>query len=584
MKSKKTVKSVLSLFVCFAMATAMLAGCAGKTAKSSSSSSSTPNSTSSASTKPLTITVFDDAANFQGKQTGWFGNLIQKKFNLTFNLLAPNVAGTSLYQTRAAAGNLGDLLIIDNNELSDCIKAGLVKDMSDSIKNYPNLMKYYDEFSYFNKTFDKQVNPTGKIYGLPTNTTPTSPTTFTAVAPYSSPMLPWNYYSGIGSPKIANLNGLMDVLQQMLKKYPTSPTGKKTIGITLWKDWDNYIMENVRWLCNWYGWEEPNDTSTVLMNADGQAQDVTDDNGMYHQILQFYFDANQKGLVDPDSASQDWNAVNTKLTNEQVMLCWYSWQIGFFNTIPRGQQGQGVTQVPIGDTHLIQEGDPYYGDGRLYAIGSKASDPARIMQFLDWFVSPEGMRYNIDGIEGFNYEKQSNGKFALTTTGQTAFQNNTPVPAEYGGGGYQDGQCKLNIDLIGTPAKDPDTGEPYDNNLWSSYIQANQTTMTKAWMKLYNADNSLDYYKKNNMISVVPNINVNLGNDSSTIKNERNQCKKILLDTSWSMIFAKNQADFDKLWSNMKTQLNGMGWGDLLSTDQARVATLASMRKQVETK
>ena len=542
------------------------------------------NAAAASTAKPLTITVFDDAANFQGNQTGWFGNLIKKKFNLKLSILAPNIAGPSLYQTRSAAGDLGDLLVISNDELSNCVKANLVDDVTALEKKCPNLMKYQKEFAYFNKTFDKKVNPKGKIYGFPTNTVPSSPTSYTANYPYSSPELPWNYYSGIGAPTIKNLNGLMTTLQQMLKKYPKSPTGKKTIGITLWKDWDNYMMENVRWLCNWYGYEEPNDTSTVLMNAAGKAQDVTANNGEYRKILQFFFDANKKGLVDPDSASQDWNTVNTKLTNEQVMLNWYGWQNGFFNTIDRGQKGQGIIQVPISDTHIIQEGDAYYGDGRLYAVGKKAKDPARVMQFMDWCCSTEGMHYLIDGIKGFNYKVSSKGKLSFTKTGQSAFQNNTPVPAAYGGGGYQDGQSKINITILSSVAKDPSSGEPYDNNFWASYIKANKTKMTNAWTAKYKAENMLQYYYKHKMISVVPNININLGNDSATIKSERSQCAKQLRDVSWTMIFAKSQTEFNSLWANMKTQLKGLGWDELLKTDKARVATLAAMRKETTKK
>jgi putative aldouronate transport system substrate-binding protein len=572
MKKGKNLTKIFASCVCLAMVTTMFTGF------------STNVKPKAAALKPLTITVFDDAANFQGTQKGWFGKLVKDKFNLTLSVLAPNVSGSGLYQTRAAAGDLGDLLIISNPELSDCIKSGLVKDMTSTVKKYPNLMKYNKEFAYFNKTVDKVQNPKGKIYGFPTNTVPTSPTSYTSVAPYSSPMLPWNYYTGIGAPTIKNLNGLMDVLQQMQKKYPTSPTGKKTIPITLWKDWDNYMMENARWLCNWYGYQLPDiGTSTMLVNKAGKTQDITSDSGIYKKILQFFYDANKKGLVDPDSASQSWNDVNTKLTNEQVMLNWYSWQIGFYNTIDRGQKGQGITQVPIADTHIIQNGDAYYGDGRLYAMGSKCKDPARVMQFMDWCCSTEGMHYLIDGIQGFNFVIK-NGKTEFTKVGQSAFQNNTPVPKAYGGGGYQDGQSKINITILASVTTDPLTKEPYDNNFWSSYIKMNKTKLTNSWIAKYKADNSVKYYQKHNMLDVVPTININFGNDSSLVKNERNQCKKIVCDTSWAMVFSKSQAEFNSNWANMKTQLQGLGWGDLLKVDQSRLNVLVAARKEVNKK
>lgn len=574
MKRKKIITQILTILISSFLVSSLFTGC-------KSTTKNVDNANSSNNNDPLTLTVFDDAANYQGDQKGWFAQVIKKKFNISLNFLAPNVSGASLYQTRAAAGDLGDILIIDNNQLSDCIKSGLVMDLSSSVKNYQNLNKYYKEFEYFNKTFDKAANPKGLIYGLPTNTTPTSPTSYTSQVPYSSPILPWDYYQKMGSPKMNSLDDLLNVLKTMQQANPKAPNGKPTYGITLWKDWDNYIMENVRWLCNWYGYEEPADTSSVLVNADGQAQPITDENGMYYQILKFYYTANHMGLVDPDSASQDWNTVSQKLTNKQVLLLWYSWETGFYNTIARGKNNDGYASVPISNVKIMQDGDAFYGDGRLFAIGSKAKDPKRIMQFLDWYVSPEGLLYLSNGIEGFNYTKQSNGKLALTETGQTAFQNNTPVPAEYGGGGYQDGQSKVNIQLINDLAINDSTGEPYNSNYWSSTIETNKTTLTNNWSKMFNAENALDYYKKNNMINIVPNINVNFGTDSSEITNERNQCKQIVLDTSWKMIFAKNDNEFNQLWKTMKTQLDGLGWGSLVSTDTTRVKNLADLRKQV---
>lgn len=82
----------------------------------------------------LIVDVFDGLANYQGIQSGWFAKIVKDKFNIELNIIAPNVAGggDTLYQTRAAAGNLGDLIICDgsNNNLQELVTAGLVIDMS----------------------------------------------------------------------------------------------------------------------------------------------------------------------------------------------------------------------------------------------------------------------------------------------------------------------------------------------------------------------------------------------------------------------------------------------------------------------
>ncbi|KAI7256939.1 hypothetical protein KC345_g10898 [Hortaea werneckii] len=569
------------------LVTTVLSGCSGNSNNAATATGSpdpgTATESSSPATgidhsKPLTITVFDNAANYQGEQTGWYGKLIKDKFNITLNILSPQVAGDQLYKTRSASGDLGDLLIIDNSQLEELMPAGMIMDITDKIKDTEYLSKYVDNhFKPFNAAFES-INPDGRIDALPTFTSDTSPTTFSEELPYSSPLMPWDYYKGIGAPKLNNLTDLLNALKQMQEKYPKTPDGKPIVPITLWKDWDNGSMENVRWLSNWYGYEQPDGTSTIQLNAKGDIVPLVDDNSMYKKILQFYYDANQMGLVDPDSPSQDWNKVSEKLTNKQVLLLWYSWQRGFYNTIERGNKGDGNVAVPIADTHIIQSSDAYFGNGRVFAIGAKAKNPERIIEFMDWLSSPEGLRYYTNGFEGFNYEKTADGKFKLTAVGQTAFQDNTPVPAEYGGGGYQDGQSKLNTMIMSDFVVDPDTKEFYNSTYWSSTIEANKTVLTTEWQKTYNATTPTEYYQKNNMIDIVPNINTSLGSDSSDIKNKRSQISDYVKNTSWKMIFAKDQAEFDKLWTKLQSDVVGLGWNDVIAVDSERAQKIVKMR------
>ncbi len=583
---QRVFKRVMLVFVAglFLMST-LLTACggndnAGNSTTPSSTASSTGGSSAVADRSPLTLDIYNNAANYQGEQTGWFAKIVKDKFNLTLNILAPQVAGDQLYKTRSAAGHLGDIVIIDNNQMEELIPAGLLADLTDVIKDYPNLQKYVDNhYKLFNSSF-KKANPEGKIYGLPAAMADTSPTAYTDEYAYSSPMMPWAYYKGVGAPKIDNLNGLLDVLQQMKEKYPKTPDGKPIQAITLWKDWDTWSMENVRWLCNWYGYEQPEGTGSVLLNANGDIVPFTDDNSMYKKILKFYFDANQRGLVDPDSASQDWNKVAEKLTNNQVLLMWYSWQRGFYNSIERGKSEEGNVVIPISDMRVLQNSDAYYGNGRIFGLGAKAKDPKRTLEFMDWMNSPEGMRYLINGIEGFNYEKTAEGKFKFTEVGKSAFQKNTPVPAEFGGGGYQDGQSKINTTMLADINTDPDTGETYNSNYWSSTKAENMTALTKAWQEKFQAENALDYLKKNNLIDIVPNINTSLGSDSSDIKNKRSQCSDLVKNTSWKMVFAKNENEFNQLWTKLKSDLEGLGWNDVVAVDTAKCKTIVDLRAQ----
>lgn len=76
----------------------------------------------------IVVDVFDNPANYQGIQSGWFGKLVKDKFNMELNIIAPNIAGggDTLREVRLAAGNLGDLIISsgENGLLQNMVKPG----------------------------------------------------------------------------------------------------------------------------------------------------------------------------------------------------------------------------------------------------------------------------------------------------------------------------------------------------------------------------------------------------------------------------------------------------------------------------
>ena len=78
----------------------------------------------------LTIEFYDVAANYHGIQPGWYAKVLKDRLNLVLNIIAPQVSGDgdALYQTRTASGNLGDMLILDNADMQECIEVGLVAD------------------------------------------------------------------------------------------------------------------------------------------------------------------------------------------------------------------------------------------------------------------------------------------------------------------------------------------------------------------------------------------------------------------------------------------------------------------------
>ena len=205
------LKKFISLFLIAVMVMALAAGC-GPTERTDGSTP-TPAPTTSANEpskgkfdKLITIDNFNVAANYQGVQSGWFAKVLKDNLNIELNIIAPQVAGAAIYQTRVSAGNLGDIVLLERSDFADCVANGLIRDISDSIYDCPNLMEFSDQIETYNKTIPG--NEEGKIYGIPVEMTNTSPTSYSQDVIYSSPMLRWDLYSELGCPEIEDLDGL----------------------------------------------------------------------------------------------------------------------------------------------------------------------------------------------------------------------------------------------------------------------------------------------------------------------------------------------------------------------------------------
>lgn len=545
------------------------------TASTDASTDTTSADTSNA--EEITLEVYDVAANYQGLQTGWFAKVIKDKFNIVLNIIAPQVSGdaASLYQTRCASGNLGDIVVLDNIDMQKCISAGLIGDMGAEFPNCQNLQRYKDQIELFNSSLTDVQE--GSIYAIPCEMNTNGPTDYRGDTVYTAPRLPWDYYCELGCPEMNNLDDLLKVLKDMQDAHPTNANGDQAYAISLWPDWDGTSIENVNQLTKWYGQEV---NGSILLGVDNSMTSLIDKSGAYYKMLKFFNDAQRMGLVDPDSATQDWNAVcDNKMKQKRVYLEWYNWQRGFWNTPERGEQGDIYLAVPINDLQIYQASDTYYGNGRVFGIGSglEGEKKARAIEFLDWYTSPEAVMLQQTGPEGLTYTVD-NGVCTLTPDGFNRYTADLQVPEELGGGTYADGNNQLNIWLVGSIDTNPDTNEPYDSNLWATTIETNKTKGIKDWIAKYGAENEVEYFKAHGMLTPVASINKPLADDTTDISLIRSQCGDLIKDASWKAIFASSEEEFNQIWDDMCTQVEGFGWDELVAFDKEKYQVVVDAR------
>ena len=205
-------KKAISILLCAAMVSSMaLAGCGGKEKQQASGGKNSDGTYE----EFITVDVFDSLANYQGMQSGWFAKVVKDKFNMELNIIAPNVAGggDTLFQTRSAAGNLGDLVISGtaNGRFADMVKAGLLLDMTDLLKDKDVLKNYEAAIENANELVEQEG-----IWGLPSEISNQSPEVSSdGIEPLVAPYVRWDAYKKAGYPEMETLEDLIPVMKTM---------------------------------------------------------------------------------------------------------------------------------------------------------------------------------------------------------------------------------------------------------------------------------------------------------------------------------------------------------------------------------
>ena len=534
--------------------------------------------------KEIQIDVFDGLANYMGVQEGWFAKTVKDKFNMDLNIIAPNVAGNgdTLFQTRTAAGNLGDLIIVNTGEqLNDLVEAGLLYNLDDYYKNMDNVQNYDMATKEINKDFDA-------TYAIPTGVSDQSPDTPSEGLDLNyGAYIRWDLYKQLGYPEVNTLEDLLPVMKDMQGLANEDSANGKVYGFSLFSDWDGNMMGAGKQLAALYGYDE---LGFVLAKADGsEYQSIIDTDSEYIRALKFYYEANQMGLIDPESTTQNYDTLQAKFKNGQVLFSWWPW-LGqsAYNTTENLNAGKGFMLVPIKDQEIFSYGAPVYGSKQFIGIGSEAKDPERLAEFINWLYSPEGVLANSSqtlgssGPKDLTWKVNADGKPELTEFGvQALIDGKATMPEEYGGGDYVDGISALNISTVLPIDNNPETGYPYNFNLWETYQESDTNPVKDDWREKLDAQTTLEYLEKNNQVLVAPGATSVSEEDSSEISTLRNQTKDIIVQYSWQMVFAKNEDEFNSLLKEMQKTAKGLGYDQVFEFDMTRAEKQNNDRVEV---
>jgi putative aldouronate transport system substrate-binding protein len=590
MKNHRKLLAMLAVVVMMAGLAACTTPAPTAAPTTASVASEAPTATPEAPTpapalEPLTITAFSETANYAGEQPGWYAKILKEKLNLTVNIEAPQVAGggDTVFATKLVSGELGDYIVFGDNasHIQQAIDAGLLLDWQKDglLDTYGKDIKanYAAALEYNKSEYGKGA----AIYGIGADCFNSSEGPSELVDFTWGPYLRWDLYAKAGYPEITEMEDYLTVLKKMQELEPKTAEGKSVYAFSFWKDWDGSHMMNAKQFACMHGYNDDTGGVVLINYAEPKYQDLLQEDGYYLRTLKLYFDANQMGLVDPESPTQNWDTMKAKAEAGQIIFTWFSW-LRPQNTDANMAAGKGMMLVPFKNEVVCSYGKNIYGSNRITSIGATCKNPDRVMQLINWMCTPEGIMLTCDGPEGLAWKKGADGKYALTEIGkQIRLSDSTVIPDEWGGGKYVDGGNKFSYFIVNRYSVNPETGESYDWNGWASTL-TDPTCVTNTdiqWQEKMGAKSAVEWFTKNGKIAIsVPTAKKVDTTPPDDIKSKLDQVGSVIREYSWKMIFAKDKAEFDSLQAEMITKAKGLGYDDVKAFNITKAEELFKLR------
>ncbi len=461
----------------------------------------------------VTVLIRQEGSNAAGSWEGAGADKLYEDTGIHVEFYSNGSGDEKNLKQYLAAGTLPDLVGFQNLEQAELlIGADVLLPLDEYSGQLPEIFHnscYEAAVQYYREIWGKEEK---HLYFMATSIGERSEDEYTWM-----PMLQWNAYKKAGMPQIGTLEDYLNAAELMQKQKPTTPLGERVYGFSLCGDWAGNNQQPSS-LSYFYGIDTGQLSPLMELSvSDGHIKAVTEENSFYHRALLFYFEANQRGLLDPDSRTQTAENLKRKYENGQILFA-------NFPKLTRGYGGaderaaDSYAAVPASDMKICREPDNPVGSGWYFGINKNSKDPETVCRLLNWLYDPENIR--------LLYSEESERVFSQPALTRAAMGDD-------------------DVALSGQSQKQPSALEE-EILVWrgmslSEELERNGQIQEES-AAVYMADALPDAMQK---------------------KGEALQ--ELITELSWDMIYAESQEAFESLWQKMIQKCETMGIKELKS-------------------
>lgn len=464
-----------------------------------------------------------------------------------------------------ASGDMPDIMYVSYENLDTMIEAGMLLNLDEYLDQMPHVQSYEPMEQALNYVKKFRSAGTGSVYGLPLSVGESSTkVSWTDSTDRNAVKLRWDIYEEIGAPEIKNMDDLIDVMEMMVKAHPTDEKGTPFYGTILNSGSDTNYFACMVMYYRWLGYDESQ--LAYLLETDminGTCSSILDKNSKYYEGLKWYNEVYRRGLMDPDSINNDRATQKAKVDAGYAM-------------IPSGYLpgwAPGYLEYYIPGTKLYYSYNGAYGDGkRLIAINANTEHLDACLKLLDMWCDPDAYFRIINGRDGdfwysdgenaflteenIEYLKEHRGSEQNRTypDGEEAILWNTSFCVNTGAeNSWKDG--KGNHRIGRTSQWEEVMSITTDNATFNSW---KETTGYDNWRDWLDAENA---FKSESDMDNVSNF---CSQPDDSMKLTLDAVRDVVVNSSWKMVYAESDEQFEQIWDTMVNDCNGLGAEQLI--------------------
>ncbi len=547
-----------------------MAACSAPAAQPTDAGTTTQTSSTDPATTTVTpqkVTLYPYSAALQsGPASGWVGDFFSEN-GVLLEVIPYSVEKT---QAMLSSGDLPDVIIFNNTtDALAALDAGMLLKLEDHLDKLPSIAEDDLFASALKYSRELYSNDTGDLYFVPwgvgNNSLAASPDSERYAIKFNYPV-----YEQIGAPAFDKLEDVIPILQKMKEVYPKNEEGVAAYGMSLFSDYDTTFFYNMIGTFSLIGYDWNYLKYGIEYDiASDAGYSIFRDGSVYKRSAKFMYEMNQAGLLDPDSLTQDRTTVNDKMNTKAALAGWAAapaWESKGFYPVSFGEYQPSLTYS-----------NPYGNIGM--AVNAKADNVDASLKLIDMLADPEALLTIYNGPQGDRWDFVD-GKAVFTDKFKDYYQN--------GGGTYTlEGGEEFSIFnfvtyVRGTGNVSDTYGEVFPMTLWDEYFSMTYSSEpAKAWTARYGYKYLKEQLEAENRLTAVmdPTFPPFLTTDSDDLKLTLAALKEVIVPSTWELIYAKNEAEFESVWTSMQAKCEALGIQKIIDDKLADIANAQEIAK-----